>query len=345
MTLQDDDTPALAQVTRRAPAAGADAPPATAALAPHPSAPLPEVGPPLGAGVRRALGRTGIDVFPLLLGTAGFATLPDPREATALLDRYAQAGGNAIQVAEAEGDPAPDLVGGWIRGRGLDGELVVSARVSAAVGTANDADRILQAVERVIARLAVSRTDVLVLDLSRSAPGPAALEETLAVSERILQAGLARSIGARGLDGPGLIEARVLASAGYPRIDVVDVAYGLGARAAFEETVAPIALPQKVAAVTSLAVPRGLLEAPARARGVRRVVGGRSRLRRALDATAVEAGTTAAGVALAWALAQPGVAAAAVDAVVPRHVDELGVALAVDLTRAQVSRLDRAAAR
>ncbi|NHI16441.1 aldo/keto reductase [Microbacterium excoecariae] len=344
MTLQDDDTPALAQATRRAPAAGALAPSAEA-LAPHPSAPLPEVGPPLGAGVRRALGRTGIDVFPLVLGTAGFQTLPDPREATALLDRYAQAGGNAIQVAEAEGDPAPDLVGGWIRGRGLDGELVVAARVSAAVGAANDADRILQAVERVIARLTVSRIDVLVLDLSRSVPGPAALEETLAVAERILQAGLARSIGARGLAGPGLIEARVLASAGYPRIDVVDVAYGLGARAPFEETVAPIALPQKVAAVTSLAVPRGLLEAPARARGVRRVVGGRSRLRRALDAAAVEAGTTAAGVALAWALAQPGVAAAAVDVVVPRHVDELAAALAVDLNRAQVSRLDRAAAR
>ncbi|OZB89112.1 MAG: hypothetical protein B7X41_04555, partial [Microbacterium sp. 14-71-5] len=73
-------------------AIGHAAPAATGAPAlvtPHPSAPIPVVGPGIGAGLRVPLAETGIRTFPLILGGAEFGWNTDADTALHILDRYA----------------------------------------------------------------------------------------------------------------------------------------------------------------------------------------------------------------------------------------------------------------
>ncbi|WP_221585680.1 aldo/keto reductase [Microbacterium sp. G2-8] len=321
---------------------------ATGVVSPHPSAPLPEVGPPIGAGVRSPLGRTGIEVFPLALGTAEFETLAESRVATAVLDRYAQVGGNAIHVSDDAGAASAQVVGDWMRSRGVRDDMVVTARVGASAEPGLDADRLSRAVDEMLTRLATDRIDVLVLDASADPSARAHFEDALAVAERLVSSGVVRVLGAHGLDAAQLLEARVFASAGYPRIDVLDVPYSLGDRAGYEEDLRDVVLPQRIAVMPSRTVPRGFLRrdhVPSGRRGMIRLLRRRGRLLRVLEHVANEAGLTPSATAFAWSLAQPGVVAPVVDAFATHQIDDLAQGAGTLLTRAQLSRLDRVASR
>lgn len=307
----------------------------------HPSAPLPEVGPTVATGPRVALGETGLSAFPFALGTAEFARLSDAREVTAILDRYAQAGGNAIHVSDRDPDIA-SLVGDWIRARRVRDDVVIVARIASSRGS----DFARGAAE--LARtMGVDRLDVAVIDVSARLHGARHLEQTLADAEGLVRRGAIRALGAHGLGATELLEARVLASGGYPRIHVLDVPYGLGDRDGYESDLLRIALPQRLAVMPVHAVPRGILlarpgDAAPRAASL---FSWRGRLARALAAVAREAGLAPAATALAWVRAQPGVAAPVVDAFAAHQIDALAPAATAELTRQHAARLDRAGAR
>ncbi len=323
-----------------------DAPRTSTAGRPHPSAPLPEVGPPVAHGARVALGRTGIDVFPLGIGTGDFGRLAEPRAATVLLDRYAQAGGNLLHVNDRD-ELAAELVGEWIRTRRVRDDIVVSARVGAPRRTDRGAVPLAEGVADMLARIGTDRIDVLIIDAAAHAPGGAQLEKALADAEGLVSRGRVRAVGAHGVDAAQVLEARLLASAGYPRLDVLEVPYGLGDREGYERDLRQAALAQDLAVLPAHAVPRGLLARDHSTAGGRasRLFHWRGRLARALDAVSHEAGLTPAATAFAWALAQPGVVAPVVDAFAAHQIDDLAPAATAGLTRAQATRLDRAASR
>jgi aryl-alcohol dehydrogenase-like predicted oxidoreductase len=58
------------------------------------------------------LGATGLDVFPLCLGGNVFGWTADQSESFAILDRYAEAGGNFIDTANQYSYWAPGNSGG-----------------------------------------------------------------------------------------------------------------------------------------------------------------------------------------------------------------------------------------
>jgi aryl-alcohol dehydrogenase-like predicted oxidoreductase len=79
----------------------------------------------------RKLGRTGLEVSELALGTMQFGWTTDEESAWAVMDAFREAGGNLIDTADvysrwAEGNPggvAEEVIGRWMKGRGNRQEI------------------------------------------------------------------------------------------------------------------------------------------------------------------------------------------------------------------------------
>ncbi|WP_188756394.1 aldo/keto reductase [Microbacterium album] len=326
-------------------AAGADAP--------HPSAPIPIQGPSVGSLVREPLGETGLQIFPLMLGGAEFGWTIDQPRAVALLDHFVAYGGNALHTAGSyAAGRSEHIIGHWMRTRGVRDDVVLAVRVgdhpdNPGIGSVN----LVRAVEASLTRLATDRIDVLYLDASTEPAGP--VEDALATAEWLVESGKVRHIGAYGLAAEQLVEARILASAGYPRIDVLDVPYNLMRREAFEGDIRLVASAQRLAVTPSHALEHGFLSGRHRSRTQlaastrgQQLAGSLNRrgtrVLKALDGIAAELAVPPAAIAVAWLLAQRGIAAPIVNAYSPEHVDELVQGVGVRLTRAHLAELSRA---
>jgi aryl-alcohol dehydrogenase-like predicted oxidoreductase len=320
----------------------------------HPSAPIPVQGPGIGQGVRTPLGESGLSVFPVFLGGAEFGWNVDLAQSHAILDTYAELGGNVVHTADSfSAGRSEHIIGEWLRSRSLRDDIVLAVRVgrhpdNPGLGSVN----LVRAVESSLSRLRTDRIDVLYLDAT-SDPG-AVLEDTLATAEWLVESGKVRAVGAYGYDAAQLVEARILASAGYPRIAVLDVPYNLLRRGEFDGDLKLVVSAQGMAVTPSHPLEHGFLAGVHRTRPrvVRSVRGAQltanlnrrgSRTLRALDTVGAELGVPDAAVAVAWLLAQKVVTAPIVNAFAPEHVEEVVQGVGVRLSRAQLSDIARAA--
>lgn len=320
---------------------------------PHPSAPIPVQGPPVGSAVRVPLGESGLRVFPLILGAAEFGWTVDLPTGHGLLDRYVELGGNAVHTADSfSGGRSEHIVGEWLGSRRNRDDIVLATRVGShpdnpGLGPVN----LVRAVEASLQRLATDRIDLLYLDAGSDRG--AILDDTLATAEWLVESGKARSLGAYGFSPERLVEARILASAGYPRITVLDAPYNVLRRADFEGDLRLVAGAQGIAVTPSHALQHGFLAGGHRSRvkssltvraaqlaGSMNKRGGRAL--RALDAVAAELGVPDAAVAVGWLLAQNTVVAPIVNAFTTAHVDELVQGVGVRLSRSQLADIARA---
>jgi aryl-alcohol dehydrogenase-like predicted oxidoreductase len=323
--------------------------------APHPSGPLPVQGRGVGAGVRVGLGETGLDVFPLALGGAEFGWNVDVEASHAILDTYAELGGNLVHTADSfSAGRSEHIIGQWLHTRGARDDMVVGVRVgrhpdNPGLGSVN----LVRAVEASLTRLGTDRIDVLYLD---ARPGDGVpLEDTLATAEWLVESGKVRAVGAHGYTAAQLVEARILASAGYPRLTVLDVAYNVLRRDEFDGDLRLVAGAQGMAVTPSHPLAHGFLAGAQRTRPreVRTVRGAQlaagltrrgGRTLRALDVVGAELSIPVAAVAIAWLLAQRIVSAPIVNAFAPQHVEELVQGVGARLSRAQLSEIARATA-
>ena len=329
------------------------APSAQDASLAHPSAPIPVIGPGIGENIRVPLGETGFDTFPLMLGAAEFGWNVDLETSHAILDRYTEFGGNAIHTADGfSGGRSEHIIGQWLSSRSSRERTLLSVRVGAhadnpGLGSVN----LVRAVEASLTRLGVERIDVLHLDATLDATTN--LEDTLATLEWLRGAGKIGAIGAFRFAPERLVEARILASAGYPRIEVLDEPYNLLRRQEFEGDLRLVAGAQNLAVTPSHALEHGFLSGRHRSKSrVSQGVRGdqlRShlnrrgiRILRALDQVATEVQAPVAAVSIAWLLAQRTVAAPIVNAFATQHVDELMQGAGITLSRPQVAELTRA---
>lgn len=334
--------------------ASADASPLErAAPAAHPSAPIPVLGPGVGSSVRVDLGESGLQVFPLMLGGAEFGWNVDIETSHAILDTFVERGGNAVHTADSfSGGRSEHIIGSWVRARRNRDDIVLGVRVGQhpdhpGLGPVN----LVRAVEASLERLDTDRIDILYLDATAETPP---LEELLATAEWLVGAGKVRAIGAHGFRAEQLVEARILSSAGFPRITVLDVAYNVLHRSDFDADLRLVAGAQGVAVTPSRALEHGFLAGRHRSRdtavtSVRTAQLASSlnkrgeRILKALDVVADELDVPNAAVALAWLLAQRIVVAPITNAYAPHHVDEMVQGVGVRLTRAQLSEIARAA--
>ncbi|MCW3494018.1 aldo/keto reductase [Microbacterium sp. SSM24] len=325
-----------------------------APLGVHPSAPIPVQGPSIGTSVRVALGESGFDVFPLILGGAEFGWNVDLESSHAILDTYAELGGNAVHTSDSfSSGRSEHIIGQWIHSRGLRDEVVLAVRVGGhadnpGLGSVN----LIRSVEASLTRLRTDRIDVLYLDATTDTTS--ALEDTLATAEWLVETGKVRTIGAVGYTPAQLVEARIYSSAGFPRITVLDVPFNVLRRHEFDSDLRLVAGAQGMAVTPSHALEHGFLAGRQRTRlrGALSVRGAQiaanlnrrgSRTLRALDAVGSELGVPDAAVALGWLLAQKLVTAPIVNAYAPQHVEELVQGVGVRLSRAQLADIARAA--
>jgi aryl-alcohol dehydrogenase-like predicted oxidoreductase len=318
----------------------------------HPSAPIPVVGPGVGENIRVALGETGFSIFPLMLGAAEFGWNVDQETGNALLDRYLEFGGNAVHTADGfSGGRSEYLIGQWLSSRGVRDQVVLSARIGThadnpGLGSVN----LVRAVEGSLTRLGIDRLDVLYLDASLDAATD--LEDTLATVEWLREAGKISAVGGFRFAPERLVEARILAAAGYPRIEVLDEPYNLLRRDPFEGDLRLAAAAQSLAVTPSHALEHGFLSGRHRSKSSAVGVRGQQirghlnrrgiRVLRALDNIAAEISAPVAAVSMAWLLAQRTIVAPIVNAFAVEHIDELMQGAGITLSRTQVAELTRA---
>ena len=331
---------------------GTDAARAQTTVDEHPSAPIPVVGPGIGENLRVPLGETGHRVFPLMLGAAEFGWNVDLESSHGILDRYAEFGGNALHTADGySGGRSEYIIGQWLRSRGLRDRMLLGVRI----GTHADnpglgAVNLVRAVEGSLTRLGVERIDVMYLDATFD--DTTNLEDTLATADWLRESGKIATVGAFGLAPEQLVEARILASAGYPRIEVLDEPYNLLRRQPYEGDLRLVAAAQNLALTPSHALEHGFLSglyrskhASSGTRGeqLRALVNRRGiKILRALDAVTAELEAPMAAVSVAWLLAQRTVVAPIVNAFAVAHIDELMQGAGIALSRGQVADLTRA---
>ncbi|MER6034427.1 MULTISPECIES: aldo/keto reductase [unclassified Streptomyces] len=294
---------------------------------------------------QRHLGRTGLRVSRIGLGTLTWGRDTDEHDAADMLKTFWEAGGTLVDTADVYADGEAE----YLLGRLMDGlvprrDLVISTKA----GSVADPDRrvdgsrghLLAALDASLARLGTDHVDLW--QIHAFDPGTP-LEETLQALDLAVSSGRARYVGVADFCGWQLAKAATwqLAAPGRTRLAGTQLEYSLLQRGA-EREVLPAALDLGVGLLPSSPLGRGVLTGkyrhttPADSRGASEHLA--PFVEPYLDDTAshiVDAVATAADglavtplqVALAWVRDRPGVAAPVVGA---RNAQQLTAALSVE---------------
>lgn len=151
----------------------------------------------------KRLGRTGLKVTEVCLGTMTFGYQCDEKTSFSIMDAAAEGGINFIDTADVYPIPVSletagrteEIVGRWLRGRREEFVLATKCRMQMGPGP-NDAGlsrkHVLAAIDASLKRLG---TDYVDLYQVHSPDAETPIEETLAALDSIVQSGKARYIG------------------------------------------------------------------------------------------------------------------------------------------------------
>jgi aryl-alcohol dehydrogenase-like predicted oxidoreductase len=299
----------------------------------------------------RTLGRTGIQVSPYGLGTLMLATAMGnaPEDSARIIHKALDAGINFIDTADAYGD-SEDVVGKALEGRRDD--VVLATKFGRPTGqdpNQQGASRrwIVTAVENSLRRLRTDHIDLYQLHR----PDPRTdIEETLSALTDLIRTGKVRVIGASQTPAPDIVEAQWVAETrGLVRFHTEQPPYSILSRG-IEREVLPMVQRFGMGALVWGPLGQGLLTGR-----VRKDHG--SDLRRAavfqhlnderrLDTVqkliplAAEAGLPMTHLAMAFAIAHPGVTSALIGVRTMEHLDSLLTGLNVSLTDDILDRID-----
>lgn len=311
----------------------------------------------------RKLGRTGLRVSELCLGTMTFRWTTSERQALRLLDHAWHAGITFIDTADlysvwAPGNPggvAERIVGRWLATKPRD-QVVIATKVRGRMGQGpNDEglsrQHILNAVEGSLQRLGVDYID---LYQTHWPDWDTPLEETLRALDDLVHAGKVRYIGASNHAAWLLTKALwVSDKLGLARYDAIQPHYHLLNRPEVEPDLAALCLDQGLGLIPYSPLAGGFLTGkytpdytPPASRGAE---GDRmTRYRTEPNFLIVEAlremgaarGKSVAQMALGWLLTQPFVTAPIIGANTVEQLDELLGAVGLRLSEDEMTRLD-----
>lgn len=313
---------------------------------------------------KRALGRTGLSISPVVFGGNVFGWTADEKTSFALLDAWFDAGFNAIDTADVysrwvpgnQGGESETLIGKWLKQSGRRDEAIIVTKVGSDMGLGRKglkANWINQAVEDSLRRL---QTDYIDLYLSHWPDPDTPYEETLSAFDRLKSAGKIRAIGCSNLDAEQLGQSlKVAADKGLPRYDVLQPEYNLYTRDVFEGALADLCVREDIGVITYFSLASGFLsgkyrsakdaEGKARGGGMAKYLNDKgNRILDALHTVADEVKATPAEVAIAWLLRKPGVTAPIASATSLAQLDSLAKAATLDLNAEAMALLDKAGA-
>ncbi len=312
---------------------------------------------------QRALGRTGLEIGPLVLGGNVFGWTADEKTSFDILDAFVASGLNAVDTADVYSAWAPGhkggeseiVIGNWFRRDPVNrGKVVLITKVGAMAGSKKrdlSARRIAAAVEASLKRL---QTDYIDLYLAHWPDPDTPYEETLRAFETLLKAGKVRAIGTSNLDAAQLSESLKVARAhGLPRYDVLQPEYNLYERAKFDGTLRELVIREEIGVISYFALAAGFLSGKYRSSddfgksprggGMSKYLNERGlRILSALDEVAESLNARVAEVAIAWVIARAGVTAPIASATSLKQLESLVRATQLTLGNGQIALLDKA---
>ncbi len=308
------------------------------------------------------IANTDLSVFPLCLGSNIFGWTADERESFAVLDAYADAGGNFVDTADSysawiegnKGGEAETIIGRWMSSRGNRDAIVVATKVGKTPGLEGLAPAtIRRAAEASLARLETDRIDLYYAHMDDE---ETPLEDSLAAFGDLIAEGKVRYIAASNYTAPRLAAALEAArGSDLPSYVALQPAYNLLDRTEYEGPLEALCEREGLGCIPYFGVAKGFLT------GKYRVGGPEVRSQRAgsaraylddrgiatlavLDEVAAAHGATVAAIALAWLAAQPTVVAPIASARTPEQLAELIGVAEVELSDQELNRLSGVAA-
>ncbi len=312
----------------------------------------------------RRLGRTGLKVSTICLGTMQFGWTTDESKAHSILDKAIELGCNLIDTADiysswAEGNPggvSEQIIGNWLAKRnGSRENIILATKVRGQMGEGpNDQglsrQHILNAVEASLERL---QTDYIDLYQVHWPDEETPLEETLRVLDDLVRSGMVRYIGCSNYPAWLLMKSLWVSDVlKVARFDSLQPHYNLVHRAEFERELQAVCLDQGIGVIPYSPLAAGFLTGKyrqdadlpesARVEGVRRRYmneQGFSAISK-LDEIAQNHDATIAQTAIAWVLANTAVSSAIIGANSITQLTDTFQGAAIKLSEAEKAALD-----
>jgi len=307
---------------------------------------------------KRELGRSGVRITPLILGTNVFNWTADQAASFAVLDAFVANGGDTIDTADVysswvpghEGGESERVIGAWLKRSGKRNQVMIATKVGMwqkRLGLSRE--NIVAACEDSLLRMGIETIDLYQLHRDDEATSPEEFSEALA---SLIKAGKVRAVGLSNFKPQRFAEAIAAGRAAAAPYATLQPEYHLLNRSA-EAELAPICVREHVSLIPFYGLANGYLTGKYRTEAdkAKSIRGGRMdkymqgkgpAVLAVLDEISARHGATCAQVALAWLMAQPAMAAPIASSTKPAQVEELMGALQVVLTPEDLAALDSA---
>lgn len=311
----------------------------------------------------RNLGRTGLQVSELCLGTMQWGWTADEAASCAVMDAFVEAGGNFIDTADvysrwAEGNPggvSEEIIGRWMKERGNRRQIVLATKVRGRMwngpnGEGLSRGHIMTAVEDSLRRL---QTDHIDLYQTHWFDAGTPIDETLRALDDLVLQGKVRTIGCSNYPAWRLAKALwVSDKQGLARYDSIQPHYNIAYRAEFERELKGLCEEEEVGVIPYSPLAAGFLTGKyrrgepvpdsARASGIqRRYLNDRGfTILEALEKLGQARGKSIAQMALAWQLSQPVITSPIIGANSVGQLDDSLGAVGVRLSDEEMKALD-----
>jgi aryl-alcohol dehydrogenase-like predicted oxidoreductase len=304
----------------------------------------------------RVLGRTGVKVSPLCLGTMNFGGRSDAAESERVLGSYLELGGNFIDTANVYNDGrSEEIIGDWMHKSGARDRIVLSTKVHARRSPhINDAGNsrwhIVREVENSLRRLKTDRIDLYHI---HRPDDDTPIDQTLRALDDLVHQGKVLYLASSVFAGWQLAEAHFTAERlNTARFDVEQPQLNIIDRRVETEAL-PFCRKYEIAVIVWAPLARGRL-AGAYTRGGRKIPAGtwynhlqkmdfptdQWPLMEAVDKLADGHGITSSQFSIAWCMHVPGVTCPIIG---PRTAEQLKDnmgALGVTLSREELKAVD-----
>src|ERR1700680_3470283 len=276
---------------------------------------------------KRKLGKTGLEISPLVFGGNVFGWTVDQATSFKLLDAFVAAGFKSVDTADAysrwvpghSGGESETILGEWMKRSGNRNKVIVATKVGMDMGFGKKGlskSHILSSAEHSLRRL---QTDYIDLYQSHIDDPDTPLEETLGAYAKLIEQGKVRAIGASNHKAERLAAAlETSKKSGLPAYQTLQPNYSLIERAEYESYLEPVCAKEGLGVINYFPLAGGFLSGKyrsesdvagkARARNVTKYLNERGfRLIGGVGPGAKEYNATPARIALAWLLARPSI--------------------------------------
>lgn len=316
----------------------------------------------------RRMGRTGLQVSALCLGTMTFGWSADEATSFAIMDRALDGGINFFDTADIyshwikgnQGGESETIIGKWLRGKPRHAVVIATkARGpmwAGANGQGLSRAHLMKAAEDSLRRLG---TDYIDLYQAHYPDDETPLDETLAALDQLTRDGKVRYLGVSNYPAWQLMKALWISDVKrLARFDCIQPNYSLLHRAEYERELAAACLDQGIGVIPYSPLAAGFLTGkytrenrePETSRAESGTI---KRLKQDEGAfvvvdearrVAAEHGVPVAQIALAWMLQQPGITSPIIGARTVEQLEEVIGAVDVRLTAAEIAALNAVSA-